>query len=101
MFGFDDRYSVDNRLVFSPEELEQQPDMEIIETLLTRDYVAGYVYVDGVETEQINETGYRVGNTYHYYLRDYQGNNRVRLTSTGEQKEWNAYYPYGGLLGVR
>ena len=93
------RYSIDNRLVFSPEELEQQPDLEIIETLLTRDYVAGYIYVDGVETEQINETGYRAGDTYHYYLRDYQGNNRVRLTSAGEQKEWNAYYPYGGAFG--
>ena len=47
----------------------------------------------------IEKTGYRAGDTYHYYLRDYQGNNRVRLTSAGEQKEWNAYYPYGGAFG--
>ena len=37
--------------------------------------------------------------TYHYYLRDHQGNNRVVADQYGTVEEVNHYYPYGGLFG--
>ena len=36
---------------------------------------------------------------YRFYLRDYQGNNRLTYTAAGVVLERNDYYPYGGLFG--
>ena len=37
--------------------------------------------------------------TYHYYIRDYLGNNRVVTDAHGNVEEVNHYYPYGALMG--
>ncbi|HHV65436.1 MAG TPA: hypothetical protein GXX46_10250 [Peptococcaceae bacterium] len=37
--------------------------------------------------------------TYHYYLRDHQGNNRVVLNRDGTEEQVNHYYPFFGLSG--
>ena len=37
--------------------------------------------------------------TYHYYIRDYLGNNRVVADAHGNVEEVNHYYPYGALMG--
>ena len=37
---------------------------------------------------------------YHYYLKDYQGNNRVVISSTGTVEETNHYYPFGGVFAA-
>ena len=37
--------------------------------------------------------------TYHYYLKDHLGNNRVVCTSAGTVEQVNHYYPFGGLFG--
>ena len=34
-----------------------------------------------------------------FYLRDYQGSNRLTYTVAGTVLERNDYYPYGGLFG--
>ncbi|MDD4727448.1 MAG: M91 family zinc metallopeptidase [Dysgonamonadaceae bacterium] len=37
--------------------------------------------------------------TYHYYLKDHQGNNRVVMNQSGTVEQVNHYYPFGGLFG--
>lgn len=37
--------------------------------------------------------------TYHYYLKDHQGNNRVVMNQNGMVEQVNHYYPFGGLFG--
>ena len=37
--------------------------------------------------------------TYHYYLQDHLGNNRVVCNASGTIKQVNHYYPFGGLFG--
>ena len=39
-------------------------------------------------------------NTYYYYLKDHQGNNRVVINSSGTVQETNHYYPFGGLFST-
>lgn len=37
--------------------------------------------------------------SYHYYVKDHLGNNRVVLGENGETEQVNHYYPFGGLMG--
>src|SRR5690554_4688988 len=37
--------------------------------------------------------------TYHYFLKDHQGNNRVVMNHNGTVEQVNHYYPFGGLFG--
>ena len=37
--------------------------------------------------------------SYHYYIKDHLGNNRVVLGENGEVEQVNHYYPFGGLMG--
>ena len=39
-------------------------------------------------------------NTYYYYLKDHQGNNRVVVNSSGAVQEVNHYYPFGGVFSI-
>ena len=45
--------------------------------------------------------GYLSGetSTYHYYIKDYLGNNRIVADAHGNVEEVNHYYPYGALMG--
>ena len=62
-----------------------------------------FIYEDGELSRILTEDGYITLNgnvsTYHYYLRDHQGNNRVVTDQYGTVEEVNHYYPYGGLFG--
>jgi YD repeat-containing protein len=35
----------------------------------------------------------------HYYIQDYQGSNRMVLSSNGTVEQVTHYYPYGGVIG--
>lgn len=37
--------------------------------------------------------------TYHYYLKDHLGNNRVVVDASGTVKQVTHYYPFGGFFG--
>jgi len=37
--------------------------------------------------------------TYHYYLQDHLGNNRVVCNASGTVEQVNHFYPFGGLFG--
>ena len=38
--------------------------------------------------------------SYHFYVKDHLGNNRVVVSSSGTVEETNSYYPFGGLMSV-
>ena len=40
-----------------------------------------------------------LNNSSHYYIRDYQGNNRVVVAPDGTVEQTNDYYAYGGPWG--
>ena len=49
----------------------------------------GYITFDGASHQPL----------YHYYAKDYLGNNRVVTDEAGRIEEINHYYPFGGLMG--
>ena len=67
---------------------------------LTTDYCGNVVYETGVPKLLLTEVGYVTleDSTYHYYVQDYQGNNRVVINQAGEVEEVNHYYPFGGVF---
>ncbi|WP_217928784.1 DUF6443 domain-containing protein [Bacteroides caecimuris] len=64
------------------------------------DYCGNVVYENGVPRLLLTETGYVSLNDdkYHYFIQDYQGNNRVVADEDGIVEEVNDYYPFGGLM---
>ena len=38
--------------------------------------------------------------SYHFYVQDHQGNNRLVLSASGGVEEVNSYYPYGELMSM-
>ena len=38
--------------------------------------------------------------SYHFYVQDHKGNNRLVLSANGGVEEVNSYYPYGGLMSM-
>ena len=69
-------------------------------TTTTTDYCGNVVYGNGVWKLLLTEEGYVTlsDSKYHYYLKDYQGNNRVVVNSSGNVEETNHYYPFGGVF---
>ena len=72
-------------------------------TSTTTDYCGNVIYENGVVSRILTEEGYITLSgatpTYHYYLKDHQGNNRVVLSQSGTVEQVNHYYPFGGLFG--
>ena len=69
----------------------------------TTDYCGNIIYENGAVSKVLTEEGYITlpGTipTYHYYLKDHQGNNRVVIDNNGTVEQVNHYYPFGGLFG--
>ena len=66
-------------------------------------YCDNIIYDDG-ETIVLNDIGYakydKSGNlSFHYYLQDHLGNNRVVMNEDGTIEQVNDYYPTGALMG--
>ena len=66
----------------------------------TTDYCGNVVYENGAQKLLITEEGYITlsDNKYYYYLKDYQGNNRVVINQSGAVEETNHYYLFGGVF---
>lgn len=63
----------------------------------------GNIICDGDETMILNNVGYALYNkdnnlSFHYYLKDHLGNNRVVVREYGEIEQVNDYYPTGALM---
>ena len=66
------------------------------------EYAGNKVYNNGTLGILLTEEGYITPGTtptYHYYLKDHQGNNRVVVNQGGTVQQVNHYYPFGGLFG--
>ena len=64
----------------------------------------GNIIYDGDETMVLNDVGYakydKGGNlSFHYYLKDHLGDNRVVMSESGAIEQFNDYYPTGALMG--
>ena len=72
-------------------------------TTTTTDYCGNVIYENGTQKLLLTEEGYiNLAGTqqYHYYLKDYQGNNRVVINQSGTVEETNHYYPFGGVFAT-
>ena len=62
-------------------------------TSTTTDYCGNVIYENGVVSRILTEEGYITLSgatpTYHYYLKDHQGNNRVVLSQSGTVEQVN------------
>ena len=67
---------------------------------LTTDYCGNAIYENGVLSTLLTEEGYisLSDTTYHYFVQDNQGNNRVVISQNGDAEEVNHYYPFGGIF---
>ncbi len=63
------------------------------DTLRMSLFDGGYVSYDA------KATGSSPSPSYHYYIKDHLGNNRLVLGESGEVEQVNHYYPFGGLMG--
>ena len=65
-------------------------------------YCGNLIYENGHISQMLFEGGYvtlqDTKPTYHYYIQDHLGNNRVVVKSNGTVEQVNHYYPYGGLM---
>ena len=61
------------------------------------------IYENGQLSKILTDVGYiTLANstpTYHYYLQDHLGNNRVVIDEHGQVEQVNHYYVFGGLMG--
>ncbi len=69
----------------------------------TTDYVNGYIFTNNSLSMALTDNGYYTfsntgDSTYHFYLKDHQGNNRVVVSQSGSVEQTNHYYPYGALF---
>ena len=72
-------------------------------TATTTDYCGNVIYENGIQKLLLTDEGYidlANSNTYYYYLKDHQGNNRVVVNSSGTVAETNHYYPFGGTFAT-
>ena len=71
----------------------------------TTDYCGNVIYEDGILSKILTSEGYITLSgttpTYHYYLKDHLGNNRVVIDQNGSVEQVNHYYPFGGLFWRR
>lgn len=63
-------------------------------------YCGNVIYENNVPRLLLHEEGYVTldDNSYHYYVKDHQGNNCLVVDSSGAVEEANHYYPFGGVF---
>lgn len=59
------------------------------------DYVSNMIYENGTIKRILVDGGYIEDGVYYFYLKDYQGNNRVVAKSDGTVVQTTHYYPFG------
>ena len=110
-------YSIVSENVFTSEDgeitsgEESEDEWERSSVELQRTYIDEFVYESGTLERILTPNGYYKNGCYYFYIRDYQGNNRVTVnsslradTSTSgtvvqsnviSSSDAQAYYPYG------
>ena len=62
------------------------------QTLIEGGYISYDIPTSGTNVSQLTPT-------YHFYVQDHLGNNRLVVDEKGTIEQVNHYYPYGGLMG--
>ena len=79
------------------------PQSTNVALTLKTDYCGNMIYENGQLSKILTDVGYiTLANstpTYHYYLQDHLGNNRVVIDEHGQVEQVNHYYAFGGLMG--
>lgn len=79
------------------------PQSTNVALTLKTDYCGNMIYENGQLSKILTDGGYiTLANstpTYHYYLQDHLGNNRVVIDEHGQVEQVNHYYAFGGLMG--
>ncbi len=90
------------RYMYSADGTKLRTTHVINGTTSTTDYCGNVIYENGTAKRLLNDEGYvdLTTNTYYYYLKDHQGNNRVVINSSGTVQETNHYYPFGGIFST-
>ena len=74
-----------------------------IKEITQTDYCENVIYENGALSKIFVDGGYITMSgttpTYHYYIQDHQGNNRVVFNQNGTTEQTNHYYPSGMTFG--
>jgi len=66
------------------------------------EYPWSFILTNGKQDKNLLAIGYLTANgaeaSFHYYVPDHLGNNRVVVKQDGTVEQMNHYYPYGGLM---
>ena len=95
-------YKVQPETLFAPVEnsLESITTAGQLVVVSSKNYCDNHIYnKDGYLNTILTDNGYIDGGRYHFYIKDYQGNNRVVFDQNGDVEQVNHYYPYGGTFG--
>lgn len=95
-------YKVQPEALFAPVEnsLESITTAGQLVVVSSKDYCDNHIYnKEGYLNTILIDNGYIDGGRYHFYIKDYQGNNRVVFDQAGNVEQVNHYYPYGGTFG--
>ena len=94
-------YSVDGRKLRTVHAVKNR-DRELAR--ITTDYINSFIFKNG-KPEMFNFAGGYYSfdgqgalDDCHYYIQDYQGNNRMVVNKIGQKEQINHYYPYGQLM---
>ncbi|SFG50996.1 RHS repeat-associated core domain-containing protein [Prevotella sp. KH2C16] len=68
------------------------------QTLVEGGYIS-YAYPQGTSPANQATDISQLTPTYHFYVRDHLGNNRLVVDEHGAIEQVNHYYPFGGLMG--
>ncbi len=88
-----------------------------IRNISTTKYFGNYIFENGYLSTILLDDGYMsfsvpnnsyillpidvpyTAPTFHFYLKDHLGSNRVVISESGSVEQINNYYPYGGMIG--
>jgi RHS repeat-associated protein len=92
--------------IFVPMRQFRELKNDEIQHRTTTDYCGNIIYEDGNLKMILTEEGFITMENgaplYHYYVKDYQGNNRMVIKADdhmdGRAEQYNHYYPFGGVF---
>ena len=98
-------YAPDGRKLRTIHKTYTSTSKKTVKTSTTKDYTNGYIFTNGKPSMFSFDGGYYSFdsqgklNGCHYYISDYQGNNRMVVNAaTNRTEQVTHYYPYGELM---
>ena len=99
-------YAPDGRKLRATHKTYTAANKKTVKSCTTTDYIGNYVFTNGNPSMFRFDGGYYSFNSKgtldgcHYYIQDYQGNNRMVVNAnTNAVEQMSHYYSYGNLIG--